>query len=436
MERKTAMKNLWKRQWKKLVVFSLAAVFLAVNGKALAEEFSSRRLSILSVQGDEGFVIKGGSREVKAAGGMPLGQGSQVRTGIKTTMYLEADDDKVVKLDSNTLVEISKASSKKLNIALKSGELFFHVEKPLGSGEEMSFDAAQTSMSIRGTGGILKFGESRLELFLIEGHVEWDMGNETVAVEPGQRVTLRQVTGNALERSGMRSAYEPERVTSFDWRDLDALGLEAVLERRERMDLSVIGLDTAEAVREAETVRDALREEQNSREEAQRQKEEESREQAGTGGDSGGVLGGIVRMDREPAGDSDDGNDNDEVALIDNREESTGAETEPIETEPEETEPGETEPEETEPVETEPEETEPIETEPIETEPEETEPEETEPDPDWKAGENGDYLYKVSDGSKTWYYYESSDGSRGTVSGGTWIWSEDFLNEYGLSKTP
>ncbi len=407
-------------QWKRLAVFLLAAIFLAVNVKAMAKEAESRRLSILSVQGDEAFVIKGGSREVKASEGMPLGQGSQVRTGMKTGMYLEADNDKVIKLGSSTIVEISKASSKKLKIFLKNGEIFFNVDKPLGAGEEMSFDAAQTSMSIRGTSGVLKFGGNGMELSLIEGHVEWDLGNERVDVDPGQKVSLKKISGETLGRNGMKSAYQLEGTETFDWRDLDAMALEAALEQWERLDLSAIGLDESQR-QEAQARQTELRQEQDRQEEEQRSKEEAEAAKgfADVGGGGNGTWGGAaVRLDQEPAGDSDSDSDEVELAL------PTGtAPPESTEAEPEETEP-------TTPAETEP-------TTPAETEP--TTPAESEPDPftppsDADENVNGNYFRK-SDGSYTWYYFGKGEAfNLGTYSGSDWLWNDISLEAEGLTK--
>lgn len=425
--------SFWKKnQWKKLTVLSLAAVFLAVNIKSLAEVAESRRLSILSVQGEEGFVIKGSQREVKAAGGMPLGQGSQVRTGMKTSMYLEADDDKVIKMDSSTLVEISKASSKKLKISLKSGEIFFNVEKPLAADEEMSFDAAQTSMSIRGTSGILDLDDDGLELFLIEGHVVWDIGNQIVEAEAGQKVSLKKVSGDALERNGMTSAYELWKTETFGWEDLDAMGLEAVLEQREYLDLSAIGLDSGEKLEDAQERSETLRAAQNQQEEAQRQKEEQYAPWGQSVSEAGGGVPGVIqRLDREPSGDSDSGSD--EIELIINPTETEPVETAPSETDPEETKPSETKPSETDPTESDPVETKPTETDPAETKPEETKPEPFVPPDDADDGVNGE-IFDLDDGTQTWFYYQ--EGRNGTWSGNSWMWYDSFLIENGLINTP
>lgn len=229
-------------KWKKLLVVLLAATLLAVNIKSFADEAESRRFSILSVSGSEAFLTRG-ANEVKAVAGMPVGQGNSVRTGAKTKMYLETDDDKTIRLDGNSSAEVTKSSAKLLKITLKSGSLFFNVDKPLEGDEELSFDAAQTSMSIRGTSGILRISEEELVFHLIEGSVAWNIGGQIITVSPGQKVTLKAVPGQNI--------YQFQGVESFTWEDLPLFGLETVLEQRELLDMSAIGLNDAEQLAQA-----------------------------------------------------------------------------------------------------------------------------------------------------------------------------------------
>ncbi len=268
--------------WKRLLVLASAMVFLGVNIKGLADEATaeSRRFSVLSVDGSEAYVIRGGVREVKATAGMPLGQGSSVRTGSQTSLYFEADDDKTIKLDSNTQVEITKSSSKKLRMTLKSGEMFFNVDRPLGEGEELTFHAAQTSMSIRGTGGVLAFTDEGIDLYLIEGKVDWKIGNEVISLQAGQMASLARVDNEPLAANQMHSAYELQVTKPFTWMDLGALGLEAALEQRGKLDLSAIGLNTAEDFALAEQRAVALRAAQDAKEEREEERMEEQLEAA------------------------------------------------------------------------------------------------------------------------------------------------------------
>ena len=279
-------------KWKKFAVLFLAVALFGTNTISMAEEaVQSRRFSILSISGDEAYVVKGSTKEVKATAGMPLGQGSKVRTGFQTSLYVEADDDKTIKLDSNTQAEITKVSSKSLKITLKSGEIFFNVDKPLGEGEELTFDAAQTSMSIRGTSGVLNYSQNGITFYLIEGEVYWNIGNQIVSLSAGQKAALLPGSQEQLQANGMTSMYELSEVTAFEWNELSAMALEALMEQMEQIDLSAIGLDNQEAQEQAMTQIQQMKQEKQVREEAQMREQEEAQVAVGNAG------GAPVRID-------------------------------------------------------------------------------------------------------------------------------------------
>lgn len=231
-------------KWKKMLVILLAAVVLVINHKAFAEEAESRRFSILSISGSEAFLTRGAAKEMKASAGMPVGQGSSIRTGSKTKMYLETDDSKTIRLDTKSEAEVSKSSAKLLKITLKSGSLFFNVDKPLQDDEEMTFDAAQTSMSIRGTSGIISINDIELVVYLIEGTIAWDLGDQTMTTFAGQKVTLRAVPGQA--------AYQLQSIENFTWEDLPFFALECVFEQKDKLDLSAINLTDQNQLEQAQ----------------------------------------------------------------------------------------------------------------------------------------------------------------------------------------
>ena len=100
------------KKGKKIAVTALAAAFFSISISSLAEEIESRKLSILETSGENVFVVKANDRKIKAAKGMGLGPGNEVSTGKFSKIYIEADKDKVIRLDELTDVEISKASAK------------------------------------------------------------------------------------------------------------------------------------------------------------------------------------------------------------------------------------------------------------------------------------------------------------------------------------
>ena len=121
------------KRFYKLLAIVLAAVMIALPESVFAGESSveSRNIAVLSLDGDNAWVNRGGKKTVSAVSGMKLGEGYTVTTGENTTLYFQIDDDKAVKLDSDSSVEISRASKKKLLLTLKSGEIFFNVTKPV-----------------------------------------------------------------------------------------------------------------------------------------------------------------------------------------------------------------------------------------------------------------------------------------------------------------
>ena len=222
-----------KIKWKKLLVILLAAALFAVNIKSFADEAESRRFSVLSVNGNEAFLTRN-SKEVKATAGLPVGQGNIVRTGANTKIYLETDDSKTIRLDADSKAEITKSSSKLLKITLLDGTLFFNVDKPLKDDEEMNFNAAQTSMSIRGTSGLITITKEELLLYLIEGTINWNLGPQTITITPSQKVTLKSIPG--------QNTYQLQSIENFTWENLSLFGLETILEQINNLDLSAIHL--------------------------------------------------------------------------------------------------------------------------------------------------------------------------------------------------
>ena len=239
---------------KKLVVLALAATFFGVSISSLAEEIESRKLSILEANGNHTYVKKANGREFKAIKGMGLAQGNVVITGKDSKIYIEADEDKVIRLDEKTIVEISKASAKSLKLKLNSGNLFFNVDKPLGSDEDMTFEAAHTSMSIRGTSGVFSFNPLKMEFFLVEGSVEWDLGDgNIVEIKAGEAIQMERDPSTIPLGPGAdaEAIYTFTKKVPFQWTDLDDDGLEAIMENRALLDLTSIGLDTPEEIKQA-----------------------------------------------------------------------------------------------------------------------------------------------------------------------------------------
>ncbi len=81
---------------------------------------------------------------------MRLNSGDDVKSAAKSYAFISLDDSKVVKLDANSEATIQK-NGKKLEVSLLSGNLFFDVDKALGSNESFEIKSATMTMGIRGT---------------------------------------------------------------------------------------------------------------------------------------------------------------------------------------------------------------------------------------------------------------------------------------------
>lgn len=298
-----------------------ALVLLGTDLGAMADEFAgeARSISVLSVSGEDVFVSRGTGKEVKAAAGMPLGQGSSARTGAAAGMYLKADEDRTVKMAGNTRVEIEKASEKKLGIAVKSGEIFFDVEKKLAEDEELEFRTARTSLSIRGTSGFLETeADGRVRLYLLEGSVEWKAGETAIRVDAGQGGIYTPARGMQQE--------ELEKVEAFTWEDLNAFQLDTLLNDAHIPAMESVGLEREEIPAARETAGELLSLEKEKEEETKRQEESFSWSCRPEQGGTGGIIGG-----KEPVAEGDR---KDEDVILEEPTEEEPTEEEPTEEEP------------------------------------------------------------------------------------------------------
>ena len=401
------------RKGKGILILALAAAFLGMSIHSLAEEIESRKLSIMEVDGGNGFIIKGAGSKLKAVKGMGLAQGNRVETGDITSIYIEADQDKTVRLDENTKVEISKASAKSLKMTLKTGSLFFNVEKPLKADEEMTFDAANTSMSIRGTSGIFTMDPEKLVFYLIEGSVAWDLGDgTTLYIDAGDVVELDRFRKDGITGPSADVIYKLNQVFPFEWTDLDDAGLVAVMENRDKLDLEIIGLDTPEEIVEAmHRVEEILEEKQEVIISYSGDDDDDSDYDDNDNDDNDD------NADAEETTIDDDIIDEDEWLTEEESSEETESSIEETEESSEESEPSIEETEESS-----------EETESSSEEAEST----TEETKATNPGVNGDYLYDA-DGEAVWVDYE--EDTNGYWSETTWIWNQTWLEENSYTET-
>ena len=141
------------------LVLILALVFTFGAGSAFAAGSSAgdTTATVMKIAGFEGKVSitteKG--KDVNVSDGTKLLSGYTVKTGAASYCYISLDDAKALKLDQNTKVKIEK-SGKKIEINVKSGQLFFDVDKKLSGSESMNIKTSNLTTGVRGTSGTVK----------------------------------------------------------------------------------------------------------------------------------------------------------------------------------------------------------------------------------------------------------------------------------------
>ena len=162
-------------------------------------------------------------------------------------------------------------------------------------------------MSIRGTSGVLSCNGDTASLYLVEGKVEWKIGNQTVnltggevssALRGGNGAYSAQVDKAGLNKSGTNNSQKTT-VSGEQQRETDGIiieprppaGLQAVLEQSGLLNLSAIGLGNRQLLDQATARMEQMRKEKEERERQQMEKEAAARQAAGSGGTSVRVDG-------------------------------------------------------------------------------------------------------------------------------------------------
>lgn len=131
-----------------LMVFALATT---QSVRALVAEGRTARLYDYS---NEVTVIRE-KVELKTFKGMRLIKGDTIKTGKNSNAYIEIDSDKVVKMDSSTIIIISDMSGTtekgSISISLSSGKIFNDIKKKLTKNSTYKVITPNAVMGVRGT---------------------------------------------------------------------------------------------------------------------------------------------------------------------------------------------------------------------------------------------------------------------------------------------
>ena len=143
------------------LMLTLALVFTFGAGSAFAagsagtgEAASATVMKIAGVSGTVKITTEKG-KDITPSDGTKLLSGYTVKTAAASYCYISLDDAKAIKLGQSTKVKIEK-SGKKIEINIKSGEVFFDVDKKLSGSESMNMKTSNLTTGIRGTSGDIK----------------------------------------------------------------------------------------------------------------------------------------------------------------------------------------------------------------------------------------------------------------------------------------
>lgn len=173
-----------KRRLKKSVkdaikryVCIMAAVAIALTAwpiAAYAKDAIGSRIEIEKIEGTA-YIVKASGKKTDARAGVKLNMDESLQTAAGSYVYIGIDNDKVVKVDELSQINI-KRTGKKLTLEAEEGSLFFDVKEKLSSDVTMNISASTMAMSIRGTCGVVgvrRVGENIVtSVDLLEGRVD------------------------------------------------------------------------------------------------------------------------------------------------------------------------------------------------------------------------------------------------------------------------
>ena len=179
-------------------VFRLSGIIMAFLMTVTSCEMAfaaTPRATSMKLEKAEGSVTlttQNGTKR-KISEGMRLYNGNILETKKSSYAYISLDSSKAVKLDASSKA-VLKQNGKKLELLVKSGQLFFNVKKPLKKDESMNVRTSTMVTGIRGTCGIVEIVSTELSrLYLLEGKVSFG-GKNPVTVVGGQIATVKMKT--------------------------------------------------------------------------------------------------------------------------------------------------------------------------------------------------------------------------------------------------
>lgn len=201
------------------------------------QKVSATIMRIAAVNGSDVTVTNDKGKDSSAKADQKLLSGYTVKTGTASYCYISLDDSKAIKLDQNTKVAVEK-SGKKIELNIKSGQIFFDVTEKLSGNESMNIKTSNIATGVRGTSGNVKVtnlgktknGEKQMtEINLLEGELEVRTASGSFVLNEGQKLTATGEQPNGIVSVTKADSGETE-IIKLQMNDLEAFTIRATLE--------------------------------------------------------------------------------------------------------------------------------------------------------------------------------------------------------------
>ena len=173
----------------RLTALLLAASLLLSLAACGQEEAKATTMHLKRAEGTVAVSDDTGE-DVPLLEGLGLYSGYGVDTRSASFAWIDLDSVKLTKMDEDSEIAIRK-EDKLLEIEVKSGALFFNVTEPLAEDETMTIRTSTMMVGIRGTCGWVEVpGDGTMKLFLLEGKVSCETGEEKRTVRAGEAAIM------------------------------------------------------------------------------------------------------------------------------------------------------------------------------------------------------------------------------------------------------
>ena len=157
-----------------LVVIAAALIVTTIPVTFYAAEAIGSRIEIVKIDGTA-YIVKASGKKTEAREGVKLSAKESLQTTMGSYAFLGIDEDKVIKVDELSQINIAKKNNK-LSVNIEEGSIMFEVKGKIPETCEMDLNASTMAMSIRGTAGVIglrRIGDNIVSVAeLVDGRVD------------------------------------------------------------------------------------------------------------------------------------------------------------------------------------------------------------------------------------------------------------------------